>query len=46
VPTCLIIDDSRVAREALRRMLVGSGVFEEVVEASAGAGDEVLTRCH
>ena len=37
VPTCLIIDDSRVARETLRRMLVGRGVFCEVVEASDGA---------
>lgn len=37
VPTCLIIDDSRLAREALRRMLVASGLFEEVIEASDGA---------
>jgi diguanylate cyclase (GGDEF)-like protein len=33
----LIIDDSRVAREAARRMLVGSGLFDEVLQASDGA---------
>jgi two-component system, cell cycle response regulator len=37
VPVCLIIDDSRVAREATRRMLVGSGLFDEALEASDGA---------
>ncbi len=37
MPTCLIIDDSRLAREALRRMLVASGLFEEVIEAADGA---------
>lgn len=34
---CLIIDDSRLAREALRRALVAGGLFDRVLEAADGA---------
>lgn len=33
---CLIIDDSRLARKALRRALVAAGVFGEIQEAADG----------
>lgn len=34
--SCLIIDDSRMVREALRRALVAGGLFERVLEAADG----------
>lgn len=34
---CLIIDDSRTAREALRRALVAADLFDQVLEAGDGA---------
>ena len=40
--SCLIIDDSPVARRALRKALVASGLFDEVLEAADGA--EALER--
>lgn len=35
--SCLIIDDSRLAREALERALVAGGLFDRVLQASDGA---------
>lgn len=34
--SCLIVDDSRVVRESLRRVLVARGLFDEVLEAADG----------
>ena len=35
--TCLIVDDSPLVRETLRRVLVREGVFDEVLQAANGA---------